>query len=161
MRTFKIYLSLILLGLIPLVLLSIMSFASVDEQHTFCISPRYCRYYNCSDEECFETKTVTRRRSLSLFEAIEMHPLLVVFILVAIVSYTLFIIALKKNAYSYIGYEDLGLLGIISMGLYILNGVLLCIVPMFLFKQVGHGPLFVMLVMGIVPFIVRPIVVDW
>lgn len=161
MRIFKIYASLILLGLLPIIVLCVLNFASVDEQITFCDSPRYCRYNKCDDSECFSYRTITRRKTLSLFESIKEYPLLVIFIFTAIISYVLFIIALKKNAYSYIGYEDLGLLGIISMTIYIANGVLLCIVPMYLFNQVGHGPLFVMLIMAIVPFIVRPIVVDW
>ena len=110
---------------------------------------------------CLEYKTVTRRKSLTLFESIKEQPIIIIFLLTAAVTYVLLIIAFKKNSYSYIGYEDLGLLGIISMGVYLANAVLLCVVPMFLFKQIGHGPLLVMLIMALVPFIARPIVVDW
>lgn len=161
MRTFKIYASLIFLGLLPFLVLCVLNFASIDQEVTFCTNPRYCRYNYCDDSMCLEYKTVTRRKSLSLFESIQDQPIIIIFLITAAVSYILLIIAFKKYSYSYIGYEDLGLLGIISMTVYIANGVLLCIVPMFLFKQIGHGPLFVMLIMAIVPFIARPIVVDW
>lgn len=161
MRVFKIYATLIFLGILPFIVLCVLNFSTVEEEVTFCTSPRYCRYNYCDDSMCLEYKTVTRRKSLTLFESIKEQPIIIIFLLTAAVTYVLLIIAFKKNSYSYIGYEDLGLLGIISMGVYLANAVLLCVVPMFLFKQIGHGPLLVMLIMALVPFIARPIVVDW
>ncbi len=161
MKKTKIILTLCILVLAPLILLFLIDFCNVEVEMQVCKDrPNFHREWN-SDYPCSEYKTITRVQSLKFIEAVKEKPLLLIFMIIYLVSFICYAISIKKNAYSYIGFEDIGKLGLISIIIYIVNALLLVFIPILLYKQVGTGPIFTMITMFLVPFISRPILVDW
>lgn len=161
MKTFKIYLSLIFLGILPLIFLVTFNYAKEEIHETYCSDRHYCSWHYCEDYECKNVRERDRLYERNIFYVVKQHPAISLILVLYFVSYIGYLIGLKKNAYSYIGYEDLGKLGVISLILYFVDATLIVFVPMFIYSQIGTGALITMLVMVVVPFIVRPIIVDW
>ena len=161
MKTFKIYLSLIFLGILPLIFLLSFNYAKEEVHETYCADRHYCSWHYCEDYECLKVRERDRIYERSLFYVIKQYPVIVLLLVLYVCSYIGYLIGLKRNAYSYIGYEDLGKLGLVSLIMYFVDALLIVFVPMFIYSQIGTGALITMLVMAVVPFIVRPIIVDW
>ena len=161
MRKIKKIIKIILLGIIPLIILCLFSFVKEEVHETYCSDRHYCSWHYCVDYECKNVRERNRLYERSLFEVIEKYPLITLIIVLYIVSYVGYIIGLKRNAYAYIGFEDLGKIGLFSLIAYYVDAALLVFVPMILYKQIGTSILVVMLLMVVIPFIIRPIIVDW
>ena len=162
LRYLKMILLILFLVALPIGIESVLKYASVEVEMEFCLDRRRpCRGESCKDHICHnkEVRTVTIEKSFK--EIIKTYPILLLSTIIYLASIICYIIAVKKNAYTYIGFDDLGKLGIIAICIYIINAIATSIVPMILFKQVGVGPLFSMVSMAFVPFIIRPILVDW
>lgn len=161
MKLFKAIMIAIVLTAIPLVLLNVFVFATEEVEMEMCMDRRRpCRGENCKDTFCRNTEIKKVRVERKYKDVIKAHPLMLFIPIVYLASLICYFIAVRKNSYSYIGFDDLGLMGIIAIGVYALNALLTAFVPIMMYAQTGVGPLFVMVAMAFVPFIMRPIIVD-
>ena len=163
MKIVKIILVLLVITSAPLVMLALTNYATEEVEMNVCTDRRYnyCRGERCKDLTCryYEWKRV--RLDRKLFDAIKAHPIIIVTIVLYLASLITYMIALKRNAYCYIGVEDMGISGLIAFIIYMINAFLVLLLPISLYTQVGVGPIFTWIMMLVIPFIIRPIMVDW
>ena len=163
MKTIKIIVVLLVIVASPFVMLALTNYATEEVEMNVCTDCRYnyCRGERCKDLTCrsFEWRKVRLDRSLT--EAIKAHPFLMATIIIYLGSLITYMIALKRNAYCYIGIEDMGKSGLIAFIIYMINAFLVLLLPISLYTQVGIGPIFTWIMMLVIPFIIRPIMVDW
>lgn len=161
MKIFKIIVVTLFLIAIPMVLLNVFVFATEEVEMEMCMDRRRpCRGENCRDMPCRNTEIKTVRVERKYKDVVKQHPLMLFIPIVYLASLICYLIAVRKNSYSYIGFDDLGLMGIIAICVYAANALFSAFVPMMVYAQTGVGPLFVMMSMAFVPFILRPIFVD-
>ena len=163
MKIIKIILILLVVISAPMAMLSFTNYATEEVEMNVCTDRRYnyCRGERCKDLKCryYEWKRV--RLDRTLFNAIKSHPIILVTIILYFASLVTYMIALKRNAYCYIGVEDMGTSGLIAFIIYMINAFLVLLLPISLYTQVGIGPIITWIMMLVVPFIIRPIMVDW
>lgn len=163
MKIIKILLILVVAISAPLAMLALTNYATEEVEMNVCTDRRYnyCRGERCKDLKCryYEWKRV--RLDRTLFNAIKAHPIILVTIIIYLGSLITYLVALKKNAYCYVGFEDMGKMGLIALIIYMINAFAVLILPITLYTQVGIGPIFSWIMMMIVPFILRPVMVDW
>lgn len=163
MKIIKIILILIVAISAPLAMLALTNYATEEVEMNVCTDRRYnyCRGERCKDIKCryYEWKRV--RLDRKLFNAIKAHPVILATIIIYLGSLITYLVALKKNAYCYVGFEDMGKMGLIALIIYMINAFAVLILPITLYTQVGIGPIFSWIMMMIVPFILRPVMVDW
>ena len=163
MKIVKIILVLLVITSAPLAMLAFTNYATEEVEMNVCTDRRfnYCRGERCKDLTCryYEWKKV--RLDRKLFDAIKAHPIIIATIVIYLASLITYMIALKRNAYCYIGVEDMGISGLIAFIIYMINAFLVLLLPISLYTQVGIGPIFTWIMMLAIPFIIRPIMVDW
>lgn len=163
MKIIKILLILVVAISAPLAMLALTNYATEEVEMNVCTDRRYnyCRGERCEDLKCryYEWKRV--RLDRKLFNAIKAHPVILATIIIYLGSLITYLVALKKNAYCYVGFEDMGKMGLIALIIYMINAFAVLILPITLYTQVGIGPIFSWIMMMIVPFILRPVMVDW
>lgn len=163
MKIVKIILVLLVITSAPLAMLALTNYATEEVEMNVCTDRRYnnCRGERCKDLTCryYEWKRVRLNRKL--FDAIKAHPIIIATIVIYLASLITYMIALKRNAYCYIGVEDIGISGLIAFIIYMINAFLVLLLPISLYTQVGVGPIFTWIMMLVIPFIIRPIMVDW
>lgn len=163
MKTIKIIAILLVVIAAPMAMLAFTNYATEEVEMNVCTDRRYnyCCGEWCKDLTCryYELKRVRLDRTLS--NAIKAHPIILVTIIIYFASLVTYMIALKRNAYCYIGVEDMGTSGLIAFIIYMINAFLVLLLPISLYTQVGIGPIITWIMMLIVPFIIRPIMVDW
>lgn len=163
MKIIKILLILVVAISAPLAMLALTNYATEEVEMNVCTDRRYnyCRGERCKDIKCryYEWKRV--RLDRKLFNAIKAHPVILATIIIYLGSLITYLVALKKNAYCYVGFEDMGKMGLIALIIYMINAFAVLILPITLYTQVGIGPIFSWIMMMIVPFILRPVMVDW
>lgn len=163
MKIIKIILILLVAISAPLAMLALTNYATEEVEMNVCTDRRYnyCRGERCKDLKCryYEWKRV--RLDRTLFNAIKAHPVILATIIIYLGSLITYLVALKKNAYCYVGFEDMGKMGLIALIIYMINAFAVLILPITLYTQVGIGPIFSWIMMMIVPFILRPVMVDW
>ena len=163
MKIIKIILILLVAISAPLAMLALTNYATEEVEMNVCTDRRYnyCRGERCKDLKCryYEWRKV--RLDRKLVEAIKAHPVILATIIIYLGSLITYLVALKKNAYCYVGFEDMGKMGLIALIIYMINAFAVLILPITLYTQVGIGPIFSWIMMMIVPFILRPVMVDW